>query len=393
MEKNKRIDVILMLQRRVDAPNEITTDKITTAFSTSHLDFMRGKAIADGSIKLESALDVELCAVYLALKDELYAPPEVFFDELMIKEAADFSEYDLIEEFLKTWSKNNNMFSPAKVMNLLCGAAEQIGKSILTLSTQEIKELLGELDFLTYDSTRSAVGLIAGFVQWCTDNGYFQGYHAITDINVRNISLEEAIKRTVLKEPRELVDLMKKYQQYENSPTMPIYICFIWLGIAYADISELKQEDIDFEHKQILKYGVTFIPDPIIEALQEYMVSINELQHPYEARGEMFVKLVADVTNHRYTKQEISAIYFGRAFGEFMDFIKQLNINKKLTFKSIKVSGQLYHLRTISEGKYPSKDELIKSFSLDKQSKGKYTKILDYQKLYRDYLNAFDFDK
>lgn len=122
-------------------------------------------------------------------------------------------------------------------------AEDPSGVDIGDMTQEEIKLCLESMNYYSFSTIRTDIYILKEYVRW------YNKYIKLTDespldgLSARDIDLTKSFRRNLLKDERELVDVVSQLPIDEGHPEIPVLL-LSWLGLEIDDIIALKNEDV-----------------------------------------------------------------------------------------------------------------------------------------------------
>lgn len=383
MSISSRAGAEALIERLVQDANENAKDIII--FRCEKMDIKREKItqIISGEWKTGGLTYNELCAVYLAVYPLGLPDPNVFFENELINAMFVPLEKMYFDDYLTTIKNQGSKGICAGAFTAINEGGERVfHKRFLDMNAEEIINAFENSDKISRMTIKMYMGSLLAYVEWCQKNNYYKGVHSISRLSYVNVSLEKSIKRTVVKTPKELADLILDSRTWYLGVSMPIHLCLYWLGLENSEISDLKITDIDFNNKAIPSLDITNIPNEFLEVLQKYIDDTERsddfLYVPFKPKSKA---IVDKISKERQLSREILLLN---------DKLKQISADIYLTASSIRYSGALYTLRKIEMVRELEDKDFRTEFKVVSTTSKAYSKLKDLKSLYSDYKLVFN---
>lgn len=238
------------------------------------------------------------------------------------------------------------------IFGKVCKFEDAAGKDVAEFSSDEILDMLQQLEFISYQSVRSYLIHLRAYSEWYCILNEMDAVPGVNAISTREVDISDGISKSLLSSPEELALWIESMELIQALDPLAPLLCLVWYGISADDAKHLRDVDIDQRGKVRVWKATYQIEPPLLGIVMRYMAGIKE-----ESDSELLIKPT------RYADRKTNEIVLRNIVTGLNRMCEKNPEAKAITIKAVATSGKLYRMmERITKRNEPVPDALIAEF-------------------------------
>ena len=251
------------------------------------------------------------------------------------------------------------------IFGKVCKFEDAADKDVAEFSSDEILDMLQQLEFISYQSVRSYLIHLRAYSEWYCILNEIDAVPGVNAVSTREIDISDGISKSLLSSPEELALWIENMGLIQTLDPLAPLLCLVWYGISADDAKHLRDVDIDQRGKVRVWKATYQIEPPLLGIAMRYMTGIKE-----ESDSELLIKPT------KYADRKTNEIVLRNVVTGLSRMCEKNQDMKAITIKAVATSGKLHRMmERITKRDEPVLDALTAEFGakLDNTQKADVT--------------------
>lgn len=219
------------------------------------------------------------------------------------------------------------------IFGKVCKFEDAAGKDVAEFSSDEILDMLQQLEFISYQSVRSYLIHLRAYSEWYCILNEIDAVPGVNAISTREVDISDGISKSLLSSAEELALWIESMGLIQTLDPIAPLLCLVWYGISADDAKHLRDVDID-QHGKVRVWKATYqIEPPLLGIVMRYMAGIKD-----ESDSELLIKPT------KYADRKTNEIVLRNVVTGLSRMCEKNPDVKAITIKAVATSGKLYRM-------------------------------------------------